>query len=114
MASKIDPKLKRAYDFFKEHAGYVVGRRAEGSLALARAEAIASSLGWSVDWEIDEEEYQLGDEEDEPSEVFVAVLRDEDGESMEVLGGIADPTRQYRRIVEAELALEALARKKLL
>ena len=102
MAARVDPKLKKAYDFFKKHAGGVVGRNAEGALALARAEAV------------DEDEYMLGDEEEMPSEVLYAVLKDQDGEVLESLGGIGDPDRNYGRVVEAELALEALARKKLL
>lgn len=114
MASKIDPKLKRAYEFFKKNAGGIVGRAAEGALALARAEAIAASLGWDVDWEIDEEEYDLGDEEEMPGEVYSAMLRDEDGKVIESLGSIGDPSRDYQRVVEAELALEALTRKGLL
>lgn len=115
MSVKVDPKLKRAYAFFKENAGYVVGRSAEGALALARAEAIASSLGWDVDWEEDPEEYQMGDAEEEPpNEVYNAMLRDEDGKVIGSLGGIGDPSRSYQRVVEAELALEALHERGLL
>ncbi len=114
MAPRIDPKLKSAYEFFKKHGGSVVGRSAEVALALARAEKTAEALGWSVDWVHDEEAYDSGDSDHEPSEVLGAVLKDQDGEQLESLWSIADPDRNYARVVEAELALEALMRKKLL
>lgn len=110
---RVDPKLKKAYDFFKEQAGYRVGHRAEDALALARAEATASALGWSVDWVDDDEPYE-SDDDYVPREVLGAVLKDMEGETLESLWGIADPDRKYARVVEAELALEALTRKKLL
>lgn len=112
MAARVDPKLKKAYEFFRKHAGYVVGKSAAGALALARAEAAACALGWEVEWEHDG--FEWDGEGDAPEEVLAAVLKDEDGNVLEVLGGIGDPDRNYARVVEAELALEALARKKLL
>jgi hypothetical protein len=110
VAVRIDPKLKKAYDFFRKHAG----SSAKNALELARSEAVAESLGWEVVWEEDQEEYQLGDEEDMPREVLVAILRDQDGEQLELLGGIGDPDRVTGRLIEAELALDALSRKGLL
>ncbi len=47
----MDRKLVEAFRFFHEHAGYVVGRRAVGALALARAEQRAKELGLSVTWD---------------------------------------------------------------
>jgi len=105
---EVNPKLQKAYEFFCEHSGYVKGRREEGALDLARAEAIAEALDWKVEWEQDEEEYQSGGEWDQPKEVLSAILYDADGEVIGSLGGIGDPDRSYGRVVEAELALEAL------
>jgi hypothetical protein len=106
----------KAIAFFRKHAGYarkpsesVSHARARCARELARAEAEASARGWRVEWEGDPEPYQIGDAEDEmPSEVLGAVLRDENGHVLGSLWGIGDPTRQYRRVVEAELADEAL------
>ena len=43
-----------------------------------------------------------------PDEVLIAVLKDADGHVLESGGGIGDPSPSYRRLVEAELALEAM------
>jgi hypothetical protein len=112
---KVAPELRRAYEFFKEHAGYVVGERAAGALVLAKAEAEAKSRVWLVEWEPDEDaDWSWMDQpgfEDELArshEVYAAVLRDEDGDILASLGGIFDPSREYRRVVNAELVAEAL------
>ena len=106
----------KAIAFFYKHAGYgytpgketpAQGRR-RGAKALARAEAEASARGWRVEWEGDPEPWDPGDTDYEPKEVYGAVLRDEEGHVLESLWSIADPDRNYRRVVEAELALEAL------
>lgn len=110
----------KAVAFFYKHAGssYRPGKETKaqgkrrGAIALARAEAEASSRGWRVEWEGDPEPYEMGDAEtEEPNEVLGAVLRDEDGHNLASLWGIGDPDRNYRRVVEAELALEALGNK---
>jgi hypothetical protein len=110
----------KAIAFFYRHAGwgYTPGKetkaqgRKRGAKALARAEAEASARGWRVDWEGDPEEYQMGDAETEhPKEVLGAVMRDEHGHVLASLWGIGDPDRNYSRVVEAELALEALGGK---
>ena len=76
---------------------------------LAKAEQYAEEQGWTVEWDYDQDEYQLGDAEDKmPDEVLVAVLKDADGHVLESLGGIGDPSPSYQRLVEAELALEAM------
>lgn len=107
----------KAIRFFRKHGGYSKGpgestsqAKTRSATAMARAEAEANSRGWRVEWEGDPESYDPGDETDyEPKEVLGAVLRDGDGKVLASLWGIADPTRQYRRVVEAELAAEALA-----
>ena len=79
------------------------------AMKLAKAEQHAEEQGWTVEWDYDQDEYQLGDAEDKmPDEVLIAVLKDADGHVLESLGGIGDPSPSYRRLVEAELALEAM------
>jgi hypothetical protein len=46
--------LLNAFRFFHEHAGCVVGKRAVGAIALARAERDAAARGLSVTWEADD------------------------------------------------------------
>jgi len=100
---------KKAVDFFKKHAG----AKARGARRLADAEAEAEERGWKVDWEDDPEEWQGDDER--PFEVLTAVLRDGEGNVLDSLGGIGMTgnrleDQNYGRVVEAELAVEALAR----
>ena len=118
-ARKDRDRFERAVRFFEEHAGssYTPGKetkaqgRRRGAEALARAEQYALDHDWKVEWEFDSDEYQLGRAETEmPNEVLCAVLKTPDGEVLGSLGGIGDPTREYARVVEAELALEAIPR----
>lgn len=90
---------------------------------LARAENEAKVRGWSVLWE-DEIDVDLSwcecetDGVEHEHEVLCAILYGEDWTNtlksrrdMKVLGSlgnIVDADRNYRRVVEAELALEAL------
>ncbi len=105
---KADP---RAIAFFRKNAGGVVGREDESARALAHAEQEATARGWYVEWFDDPEGWDsLGDIDPETvKEVLYAVLKDENGEVLASLGSIADPDRTYGRVVEAELALEALS-----
>jgi len=122
------PDLYARYRFFKEHAGYIVGRRAECALSLARAEALfdrADELGVArIEWEYDDEPYDPGDvcTEDEERAKFesnewtgpfgcVLTIGEDPYEHVESLwgivvgqAGIRDP---YCRVVAAELALAA-------
>jgi len=96
-------RYKENVAFFKKNMGN--GMEED----LARAEQLADEQGWKVEWKYDQDPYELGDaEEAPPSEVLVAVLKDNQGNVLGSLGGIGDPTRAYQRVVEAELALEAL------
>jgi hypothetical protein len=98
-------KLKARIDFFYKHNGPDL----RAARDLARAEKFAAESGWEVDWQYDPEPYQMGDaEETPPSEVMVAALRDSDNNVLASLGGIGDPDANYRRVVDAELALEAM------
>lgn len=117
-ATKKPAPSAKAIDFFRKHAGYAMRpgeskarAKTRGAQALARAEAEAESRGWTVDWEHDPEEWQ-GDVE-RPFEVLTAVLRDADGQVLTSLGGIGmtgnrKTDTDYRRVIEAELADEAL------
>ena len=106
MATTID---RNAYQFFREHAGYRIGHNAEDAASLARAESDAQRRGWHYDWQWDAEEWDPGDTDYTPTEVLGAVLTDANGAELASLWGIADPTPEYRRVVEAELAAEALS-----
>ena len=110
-------KLIEAYRFFVKHSGYVVGRRAIGAMNLARAEAYAKAAGYTVTWEPDFDA-DLGDHEAWCSaakqgkcpghEAQMAILCDASGKVRETLGGIIEADRDYHRVVEAEMALEAM------
>ena len=55
-------ELRRAFQFFLEHAGGVVGQAAIGALHLARAELEAQDRGWHFKWEPEDmPEDHLGD-----------------------------------------------------
>jgi hypothetical protein len=115
-SEKEEADIRRRAAFFHKHAGYSYGPgqtpeqgRDENARRLALAEIFGEEAGWTVEWDYDQEEYQLGDaEESPPSEVMVAILRDADGNVIGSLGGIGDPTPAYRRVVEAELVREAM------
>lgn len=121
MSKRPPPIDVRAVEFFKKHYGAASRKPGESEAAaarrnsksLARAEAEANARGWRVEWQQDPEPYEMGDAEIEmPSEVLGAVLRDGDGNVLASLWAIGDPSRSYRRVVEAELASEALANEK--
>jgi hypothetical protein len=105
-SQKAQDRLKKRAKFFKEASG---SKDAASAMRLAQAEQYAEEQGWKVEWDYDQDKYQLGDAETEmPNEVLCAVLKDADGHALESLGGIGDPSPSYRRLVEAELALEAM------
>jgi hypothetical protein len=105
---KIDPKkIKMPVFIAMPQSDHVVPL--DCAMKLAKAEQLAEEQGWTVEWDYDQDEYQLGDAEDKvPDEVLVAVLKDADGHLLESLGGIGDPSPSYQRLVDAELALEAM------
>lgn len=128
----MDRSLARAYKFFKDHSGYVVGKRAIGALQLAKAEIEAENRGWDVRWEPEQEAVEdfLGDHEfwcararrnaaEKKTgsrgrticqhEAYWAVVVDSEGNQLPAsLGGILDPERDYMRVVAAELFSEIL------
>ena len=117
---KVTPKATpQAIAFFKKNAGGSKGpkeswaqARARGAKQLAEAEAIAAARGWSVEWEHDPDPQRGEGEED--FEMLVAVLRDDDNNVLASTGSVgmsgnAAQDRAFGRVIEAELALEALS-----
>ena len=117
IAEPLSPALIRAYRSFVANAGYVVGHRAECALNLARAEQCARDNDWNAEWERDADGCIGCDcgnanckcNSGEPHEVLGCVLKDSDGNHLASLWGICEPDNAYRRVVEAELAAEAMA-----
>lgn len=107
-----------AVEFFYRNAGSSYNPNTEtedegkrrGATRLAEAEAWAKANGvtfeWSDDWEIDHvKEFDCyADGGPTTCEMVAAYL---DGECISSLGCVDDATDEYRRVVEAEVALEA-------
>jgi hypothetical protein len=107
-SQKAQDRLKKRAKFFREASG---SKDAAYAMKLAQAEQYAEEQGWKVEWDYDQDEYQLGDAETEmPEEVLCAILKAADGRVLDSLGGIGDPSASYRRLVEAELSLGAMSR----
>lgn len=106
----MDKQLRNAYSFFRQQAGGIVGENAKTALALAKAEREAEERGWSYGWPDDPEEWDCdcGSSDCKPNEVLCCLLYDAQGEVLESLGSIGDPDRDYSRLIEAELAWQAL------
>jgi hypothetical protein len=113
--------LKDAYDFFLENSGYATPPgRAVCALDKARAEKRANELGFVFSWEYDDDcpLDRLGDhcywcedakaEREHSHEVEGCSVRDSAGHVLASLWGIIDADRNYRRVIEGELAQEAL------
>jgi len=102
-----------AYQFFLEHAGYATppGREA-CAFELAYAEQYAKQCGWAYQWEDDPEpdlSWAIAEENGyEIETVEMVTLYDQGGKWLDSLCGITDATREYRRVVEAELAANAM------
>lgn len=112
-----------AYRFFRANAGYVVGRRAEGALNLARAESKlraqleAADPIYRVRWEEDDSPLEMGDipADDwrpyvEAHGVMGCVIERRCSccgkwETVASLWGIVGGS-DYHRLIEAELASE--------
>jgi len=107
---------RKNWRFFFDNAGYCVGRRALGAADLARAEEYAINAGWQYRWEWDEDCAADGCRNaiscdrpgDHEHEVLWCCLRDAAGQVLASLGGIWDADRNYARVIEAELASDAL------
>lgn len=116
-------KIQSDSRFFFKHAGYSYDPKKETKLqgrwrcatALALAERKANNVGlrfeWSVDPDCDSSEFS----EEKPAwALWQCLARGQDGKPCASLGGIdfgrrGEPWGQpYKRVVEAELAAEAL------
>jgi hypothetical protein len=104
-----------AVRFFEEHAGaaYPVGmRRRDGRRHSARELAIAEYVledehpDAVVEWYVDPDA-RLHYPDEDVDEYFLASLEEPKGEQLAALGAIGDPDANYRRVIEAELAMEA-------
>lgn len=122
----------KAYLFFKENAGYIVGKRAQGALAMAKAERWAKEECLEFIWETD----PFSSPDDFEFEADKAHVREHDAvgcilfrpcpehgvdckhaEHLASLWGITESLNNrerdnYRRVVEAELALEAMPKER--
>lgn len=103
--------------FFLENAGYATPPgRAKCALDLAHAERQARNQGYTFEWEYDCDGCSGCDcgnkackcASGEEHETLACVCRTAFGKVAASLCGICEPSKEYRRVVEAELALEAL------
>lgn len=119
-------RKRTAAQFFFRHAGYSYDPKTEtrlqgrwrGARRLAWAETQAQERGWSAEWQ-HEESWTCGDlgcdrQDNHEHEVLYCILRDGTGSVIGSLGMIEmspvlAEARAYGRVVEAELASEALA-----
>jgi hypothetical protein len=108
--------------FFYQNAGYSYDPKTETAeqgrlrcaVELAEAEAIGQRLGYVFEWDRDEcpdLSWMSDEEREQENEVLCCRISDPDNTrySLASLCGITDPDRNYRRVVEAELASEAIA-----
>lgn len=117
-------QLTAGEQFFYDNAGYSIAAgqteeegREEAARALAHAEQYARQHGWYTEWEqypegcigCDCKSDECACSTGEEHEVLCATLYNEDDAALESLGAICGATRQYRRVVAAELAIEHVA-----
>jgi len=109
----------KEWHFFYDHAPFSFNRAKETQLEgrmrcaneLMMAEEYAKESDWEYDWDIDPDAEPVDPaDKDEAGEALYCRLVNRHGLVLESLYGIWEPTKEYRRVVEAELALEAMAR----
>ena len=116
--------MASATQFFYAQAGYGYDPKVEtrtqgrwrGARALAKAEAYAALQEWCFCWEWDEVVSLADINHDEwcapkcgkAHEVLTCAVKNIHGNVLASLCGIVDPSLQYCRVIEAELALEAM------
>jgi hypothetical protein len=113
--------LDAAVEFFHEHAGFSYDPKTETAdqgkrrtaRELAAAEMCAAEQSWTVAWSDD---WEVGDHQKEydcyedggPETCESAVLTGSHGDMLAALGCIDDATDDYRRLIRAELAQQAM------
>jgi hypothetical protein len=109
----VSQRLRDGFRFHLENGGTVSGQRAACALRSARAEIAARAEGIEFIWEDDCDDWKERQEYEEDtgykvqrSECCRAV--DTDGNTLASLCGIWDAGDDYKRVVEADLASEAL------
>ena len=107
--------------FFYEHAGYAYKPETETAeqgrircaIEMAQDEEKVTAMSswhyeWSDDWEIDDS-WMTEEEKAQDHTWEVCQLLDENDHVLASCGGIVDADPNYRRVMEAELAGEALS-----
>jgi hypothetical protein len=101
--------------FFYDNAGYSYSQdeapeagRIRCAKSLAKAEQYAQNLGWEYEWQNDNDADLSWLAEGETVETCEGCILRGEADVLESLWGITDASDNYRRVVEAELALEAL------
>ena len=109
---------QQAYLFFLHHAGYSYDPktqtkqqgRAACARRLAKAERGARALGytfeWRDDWSVGDHVKEFDCYTEQPSTCETCLMLGSNGKVVRSLGCIDGATREYRRVIEAELALE--------
>jgi hypothetical protein len=110
--------------FFWTHSGLCISQgetkaqaRRRCAEEMAQAEAYAQDHQWIWEWNIDDSgcigcmctSPNCPCSTGESHETLYCVLYDEHGEHLASLSGICGATKSYRRVIEAELAQEAMA-----
>ena len=124
MTTKKQTAKQAAFLFFLRNAGYSYDPktetkqqgRARCARESAKAERDASALGYTFNW-ADDPEGCIGCDcgspdcacsTSKPHETLWCWVEDENGKTLASLGSICGATREYRRVIEAELAQESL------
>lgn len=112
--------MNKQEQFFYKHAGFSYDPKtqtpeqgkAECAKALADAETLATAHGYSFEWTEDSECSAADFRDDTDYALWCCIMRNDDGDVVGSLRGIdfgpgGEPWgNDYRRVVEAELALE--------
>lgn len=83
---------------------------------LAKAEREARELGYTFLWEMDQDGCtgcDCGSQECDCAtgadhECLICIMNDPEGNAVQSLGSVCKPSREYGRVIEADLALEQL------
>jgi hypothetical protein len=78
--------------------------RTASARKLAQCWYRADQEGYTFEWQNDDEPWEPGDTDYEPQEVLGLVMKDPQGNVVDSLWGIADPTKDYAFYEEANMA----------